>query len=181
MQYLNREELKRLIEAMPEAQYRNRLMVLVAFWHGLRASEVCGLKGKDIRNGYVFVKRLKGSNKTNQVYRYDKDPLLNELVLLAKLEPFVKDNELVFPMTRFGFYKLIRRAAVKAGMGEPGKWVRPHILKHSIIKQSINAGMKLPHVQRMAGHKSLASTGVYSEVDDVEADQELAEAMARAS
>lgn len=175
MQYLNRDELKRLLKAIPDS--RDRLMVLVAFWHGLRASEVINLRGKDIRNGHVYVKRKKGSRKTNQIYQSDSDAMLNEKELLTKLEQLVKDDELLFPMSRFQFYRLMRKAAVKAGMGEPGKWVRPHILKHSMGQQLANKGVHVRNIQRWLGHASLNNTAIYIEVSDETAGQAVAEAM----
>lgn len=179
MQYLNEPELKRLLEAIPNP--RNRLMVLVAFWHGLRASEVTQLRGRDIRSGHIYVERLKGSLTTTQIYQHHVDPLLDERRYLTAIEPTIKDNQLVFPMTRFGLYKLMRRAAVKAGLGARYKKVRPHILKHSIIKQSLNGGANIHYVKRWAGHKNLASTAHYINVDDQEAGLAIGQAMRKAS
>lgn len=176
MEYLNREELKRLLLAIPDD--RERLMVLVSFWHGLRASEAINLRGKDIRNGHVYVKRLKRSKKTNQIYQSDLDPVLDERSFLTNLEPTVKDDDLLFPVDRFRFYYVMRCAAKATGMAGPGKWVRPHILKHSIGQQLANKGLHIRNIQRWLGHANLNNTAVYIEVSDETAGQAVAEAMA---
>jgi integrase len=64
MQHLTMDEIKRLVEAIPNA--RQKLMILVGFEHGLRVSELINLTKEDIRDGYVSVQRLKGSLKTIQ-------------------------------------------------------------------------------------------------------------------
>lgn len=174
MQYLNEPELKRILLAIPDP--RLRLMVLVTFWHGLRASETINLKGRDIQGGYVYVKRLKGSNKTTQAFQTHEDPLLDEATGLTRLARTVRDNEKVFPgKSRFGFYKLMRRAGKRAGFAYSKK-VRPHILKHSIAMQTIHeAGIE--NLQAWLGHKSLSSTGKYLHVTDDEAGAAIGKAI----
>jgi len=126
----------------------------------------------------VYVKRLKRSRKTRQIYQSDSDPLLDEKTLLTKLEPTVKDDDRLFPITRFQFYYIMRCAAKRAGMAEPGKWVRPHILKHSIGQQLANKGVHIRNIQRWLGHANLNNTAIYIEVNDETAGQAVAEAMA---
>ena len=58
-------------------------MILLACRHGLRASEVCGLKlaDVDVKGGSISLQRLKGSLKTVQpLYRHRGQPLLDEVV-----------------------------------------------------------------------------------------------------
>ena len=56
-------------------------MILIAFRHGMRASEVCGLELKDVdlKNGEITIRRLKGSLKTTQpLADLQGQPLLSE-------------------------------------------------------------------------------------------------------
>ncbi len=172
MHYLDRSELKSLLAAIPDD--RNRLMVLVAFHHGLRVSEVINLTGASIRDGHVKVQRLKGSLKTIQPYVRHSDPALDESKGLEELARTVKPSERLFPITRFGADKLMRRAGAKAGL--PVHLCHFHVLKHSVASQSIGkAGIE--NVRQWLGHKSIASTGSYLRVSDQEAAKAISAAM----
>ena len=62
-------------------------MILVAYKHGMRASEVCNLRLDDIdmKNGSIVVERLKGSLRTTQAMTEHRgEPLLNELKALRE-------------------------------------------------------------------------------------------------
>ncbi|MGE0407457.1 MAG: tyrosine-type recombinase/integrase, partial [Candidatus Korobacteraceae bacterium] len=66
MQHLTRDELHSLLHHARAESERDWLMILVAFWHGLRASEVTKLERSQIADGFLTVQRLKGSLKTTQ-------------------------------------------------------------------------------------------------------------------
>jgi integrase len=56
-------------------------MIVLAYRHGMRTSEVCGLKleGVDLKNGQITIRRLKGSLKTTQpLCDQQGEPLLSE-------------------------------------------------------------------------------------------------------
>ncbi len=58
-------------------------MILMAYRHGLRSAEVCGLKLSEVQSGAVSVQRLQGSLKTIQpLYRHLGEPLLDEVLAL---------------------------------------------------------------------------------------------------
>src|SRR3954468_21353119 len=62
-------------------------MIVLAYKHGLRASEVCNLRlgDVDLKNGNLIVERLKGSLRTTQaVTEHRGEPLLNELKALRE-------------------------------------------------------------------------------------------------
>lgn len=172
MQSLTREELKSLIQAVPNP--RQRLMLKVGFHHGLRVSEIIGLDDTNIRDGYVKVQRLKGSMKTIQPFMKDPDPLLDEAEELGELSRTLKAGEKLFPMTRFGVHKLMQRAGKRAGL--PAHKLHPHVLKHSIAMQTIHkAGIE--NVRQWLGHKNISSTGSYLIVSDEVAAVAIAGAM----
>lgn len=108
----------------------------------------------------VHVKRLKGSTETVQPYVWHPDPDLDEshgLAWLAERTMLVPTLRL-FPITRFGYYKLMRKAGEDADIPYYKK-VRPHILKHTIITHILPAG--IDYTREWAGHKSISSTGEY--------------------
>ncbi len=79
MKALTQDEILKVLKAASGP--RDLAMILVAFRHGMRASEVCGLELKDLdlRNGEITIRRLKGSLKTTQpLADVQGQPLLSE-------------------------------------------------------------------------------------------------------
>jgi type 1 fimbriae regulatory protein FimB len=68
---------------------RNWAMILTAFSHGLRASEVCNLNVSDLDRGHLKIKRLKGSKETtHQLVPHCGQPLLDEVKAMKQWLPF---------------------------------------------------------------------------------------------
>lgn len=184
MQHLNLDEVLSLLRAISTVQptgrptvmpaSRQRLMILVSFHHGLRISETINLKGANLTDGFIKVKRLKGSLPTVQPFIAHDNAELDEAKGLRELMQTVKPKERLFPITRFGAYKLLQRAGERANL--PQHLMHPHILKHSIAMQTIKvAGIE--NVRNWLGHKSIASTGEYLKVDGPSAARAIAAAM----
>ena len=79
--FLNPEETLAVLKAARERSTRDWAMILLAYRHALRASEVCGLKLVDIdlKAGSISIRRLKGSLQTVQpLYPHRGRPLLDE-------------------------------------------------------------------------------------------------------
>lgn len=170
MKYLKRDELKRLLNTVESLSPTNgswqRLMFLTAFWHGLRVSEVNSLTGSNIRDGYLTVQRLKKSKKTTQPFVLNKDPELSEYEGLLALAEKAGPDEILFPMTRDGILKLMKRAGKIAGI--PEHKCHPHALKHSIAMVMIKAkGIK--EVQVYLGHVEGKNTMRYLDATEEEA------------
>jgi type 1 fimbriae regulatory protein FimB len=166
MEALTKPELLALLQAARAHSERNWLMILVAFSHGLRVSEVVSLQTDAIADGHIRVRRLKGSNATNQPLLEHDNSLLDERAgFAAFLEPHYGKQRL-FPITRQHFWRLVRRYAKDAGIPERKR--HPHVLKHTIAMQLIHkAGIE--NTRQYLGHKSMASTGAYLKVTDAEA------------
>ncbi len=76
--HLTEKEVERLLKVAKQGRYgqRDHLMVLMAFRHGLRVSELCDLQWTDIefRRGTVHVRRLKGSKDSTHYLEADESP-----------------------------------------------------------------------------------------------------------
>jgi integrase len=123
--------------------HRDSTMILLAYRHGLRVSELVTLEWSqlDMKAGHVLVIRRKGSDDSIQ-------PLTgSELRALRPLQREAEGCRYVFttergsgvPMTTNGFGKMLRHAAESIGMVD----VHPHLLRHG-------CGFKL--VQRRRRH-----------------------------
>lgn len=165
---------------------REWAMILLAYRHGMRASEVCNLRLADIdlKNGSVIVERLKGSLRTTQaVTGHRGEPLLDELKALRdwlRLRPndgsdFVFSSQKGGRLDRSQFFRLFKAIAADAGL--PPEKRHPHALKHSIANHLISANVNLALVKQALGHKSINSTMRYIATTDKAASQATATAL----
>jgi len=69
---------------------------------------------------------------------------------------------------RHTFRKAFQRAVVRAGL-DPAL-VTPHVLRHTAITKLVKAGVDLPTVQRVSGHKTLTMVLRYAHVDGAHID-----------
>jgi integrase len=149
-------------------------MVLVAFWHGLRASEVTALTRDNVQDGFITVQRLKGSNKTvQQLFEHDS-PLLNEKIAIFEFIRNLHGNQKLFPVHRSTFWRLLQKHAKAAGLPAHKRNVK--MLKHSIATQTIHT-IGIENVRQHLGHKSMSSTGEYLKVSDADASAAVARAV----
>jgi integrase len=158
VRYLSREQLRALLETAKSVNHADYLLFLTTYLHGMRASEAVALKRSDIADGFITIRRLKGSLKTTQVLVSSSDPLFDEKTLLEALP-----NGPIFKgYTRHTFSNHMRKLCRIANI--PKHLAHPHVLKHSICMHSIKAA-GIENVRVHVGHKSIASTGHYLKVD----------------
>lgn len=163
MNGLSMVELRALLVEARASSNRDWLMILVAFWHGLRASELVGIKAKDVEDGYLTVKRLKGSLKTKQPLISHKDSMFDERAGLFELLEGMHSNQTLFSVTRGQFWRIVRKHGLAAGLARHK--AHPHALKHTIASQTI-ATAGIENTRQWLGHKSISSTGSYLRVSD---------------
>ena len=163
MEHLSNDEIHAVLSHAKASRERDWLMILVGFWHGLRASEVVAITAGSIVDGHLTAVRLKGSNKTVQPLVSHTDPLLDEARGLFEYASEMHSNQKLFPISRVQFYRLFHRYAIAAGIAVRN--AHPHILKHSIAMQTVD-GAGIENLRVYLGHKSLSSTGMYLKVDD---------------
>lgn len=163
IQSLTKEEILQLLSHAKSCSGRDHLMILLAFQHGLRASEIISLTPRHLADGYLTIQRLKGSLKTTQPLIADENPLLNEREIVSVFKDGMHSRERLFPMCRQTFWRKIQRYAKAIGL--PAHKRNTKMLKHSIAMQTIRlAGIE--NVRTYLGHKSLSSTGAYLRVND---------------
>jgi integrase len=175
LEALSKPELLALLGAARAHSERNWLMILTAFSHGLRASEVVALQTDAIADGHITVRRLKGSLATTQPLLSDLNPLLDERAGLFAFMRNLHGNQKLFPVCRQHFWRLMQRYASEARIPERKR--HPHVLKHTIAMQVIGtAGIE--NTRQYLGHKSMGSTGAYLKVTDAEASAAVQRALA---
>jgi len=157
---LSKPELLAILKAARAHSERDFLMMLVAYCHGLRASEVVAIVKDDLKSGHLQVQRLKRSNMTNQSLHADGNPLLNEREALFDFARNLQGNQRLFPLTRRQFGRIVARHAETAGLAKEKR--HPHMLKHTMGAEIYEKSKDLRLVRMRLGHKSESSSLIYS-------------------
>ena len=136
-------------------------MILVAFRHGLRASEVCGLQWSDVEfeSGTLHLRRAKGGTPAHT--RCSGMSCERCGHSSARPSRLYLRQRTRCPFTVSGLAKLIERAGIEAKM--PFK-VHPHMLRHACGFVLANKGTDTRTLQGYLGHRSIQSTVRYTEL-----------------
>jgi type 1 fimbriae regulatory protein FimB/type 1 fimbriae regulatory protein FimE len=161
--HLTEDEVQALLKTAKQGRngQRDHLMVLMAYRHGLRVSELCDLQWSDIdfKTGTLHVRRLKGSR--DSTHYLDGDEIRPLRSLQRNSGPFVFTTERGGPMSPAGFRKQFARWGVKAKLRFP---VHPHMLRHACGYALANRGMDTRSLQAYLGHASITHTVRYTEM-----------------
>ena len=175
---LTPEELLAVLKVARRRSTRDWAMILLAYRHGLRASEACGMKlaDVDLRSGSLSVHRLKGSLHTVQpLYHHKGQPLLDEVTAMRAWlrERNCDGSDYLFTSQKGGrlhraqFFRIFRACAEAAGL--PLEKRHPHCLKHSLATHLVAGNVNLALVRQCLGHKAISSTMRYVSVGDRQA------------
>ena len=165
-EYLTEAEVETLIAAAKRNRHghRDATMILVAYRHGLRVSELVDLRWDqvDFSTATLHVRRVKrGTPSTHPV-------LGDELRELRRLQreqeatsPFVFTSERGAPFTTAGFARMVERAGVEANLGFKA---HPHMLRHACGYALANKGHDTRALQAYLGHRNIQHTVRYTEL-----------------
>jgi len=180
MTILTPPETLALLKAARKRSTRDWAMILLAYRHGLRASEVCGIKldDVDLKSGSISIRRLKGSLHTIQpIYQHRGQPLLDETAALrAWLRKRSADgSDYLFLSQKGGklgrtqFFRNFQIVAESAGL--PMEKRHPHVLKHSLASHLVAGNVNLALIRQAL------STMAYIGTSDSQAAEALQNAL----
>ena len=164
-EFLTEREVERLMKAAGDNRHghRDATMILLAFRHGLRASELCSMRWEqiDLAHGRLHVVRAK--NGMPSVH-----PLTGtELRALRRLQREQGPGRYVFmsergaPMSAVGFRRMMGRLGKATKMPFS---VHPHMLRHACGFKLANDGQDTRALQHYLGHKNIQHTVRYTEL-----------------
>ena len=164
-EHLTPDEVERLIAAAKTNRYghRDATILLVAFRHGLRASELCELEWSqvDFATTTLHVRRAKNGKPATHPIRGDEMRALRKLQREAPKSTFVFVNERGTPFSPDGFNWLVKRAGQKA---ELPFQVHAHMLRHSAGYKLAGDGHDTRAIQDYLGHRNIGNTVRYTEL-----------------
>lgn len=166
-EYLTPSEMARLVKAagaVGRHGHRDATLLLLAYRHGLRVSELVALRRDqvDLKGGLIHITRKKSGVPSVHPLRGV------ELRALRKIERDYPDGgNYVFlserggPMTTDNVRKLVQRAGQEARLAFP---VHPHMLRHACGYKLANDGVDTRALQHYLGHRNIQHTVRYTEL-----------------
>ena len=142
---------------------RDKAIFLVAYRHGLRASEIGLLQRADVdaKQGRISIHRLKGS--ISAVYPMQPDVLKairSYLRTRTDESPYLFLSNRNVPISRDMLHHLMQTYGAVAGL--PLEKRKFHCLKHSIATHLLDAGADLAFVKDWLGHANIQNTTIYA-------------------
>ncbi|MGE5219422.1 MAG: site-specific tyrosine recombinase XerD [Chloroflexota bacterium] len=172
-QTLSADDMRKLLITPDPAEplgARDQAMLELLYATGLRVSELVQIQLQQInfQGNYLTVKGKGSKVRAVPFGKWARDKLWGyvkrerAILLKGKSSPFLFTNRSGKPLTRQGFWKIIRRYALVAGIE---KRVTPHTLRHSFATHLLEGGADLRSVQAMLGHADISTTQIYTHVD----------------
>lgn len=163
-EYLTEREVERLIKTAaehPVTGARDSTMILMAYRHGFRVSELCALRWSqiDLEMESIHVHRLKRGKPGMQPLGRREIQSLE--ALQAHKAPYVFITYAGTPVKPSTFRKMIGRVGQQAGLGFP---VHPHMLRHACGFKLANDGRDTRAIQSYLGHRNIVHTVTYTEL-----------------
>lgn len=170
---LSKEEVDLLLCQPDPSRHRglrDRAMLEVLYATGLRVSELVGLMIANINLEAGYVRTVGKGSKERMVpmgqkavealkaYLADARP---RLLKKQKGSSYLFLNPRGRPLTRQGFWKIIKAYGLRAGIR---KEITPHRLRHSFASHLLECGADLRSVQVMLGHADISTTQIYTHV-----------------
>ncbi len=162
---LTREEVKRLLSAIPPTRKRDRLIVLLLYGAGLRVSELCNLRRKDVdlERNLIVVRGGKGAkDRVVPIPAFLGDAIRDYLESREDDSEYLivedrrRNKDRLSPKT---VWHLLKKYGERAGVE-----VTPHRLRHSFATHMLENGVDIRAIQELLGHSNLSTTQIYTKV-----------------
>lgn len=166
---LTENEIEMLLSAPDQTELkgcRDRAMLEILYATGIRVSELVELQVDDV-NLQVGILHCRGGKNERIIPIYDeavravKDYIdrVRSMIILDFNEPVLFTNMNGSPMTRQGFWKIIKTYAKQTGIN---KDITPQTLRHSFAAHLLENGAQLNDIKEMLGHSDISSTQMYA-------------------
>ncbi|MGI6595855.1 MAG: tyrosine recombinase [Elusimicrobia bacterium] len=166
---LGKEEIIDLIKKISSRdKLRNLVLIELIYGAGLRVSELTGIKLEDIdfEKGYI---KITGKGNRERMAFLNKNTLaVIDLYLQERANTKFDDSPWLFnnrsgkKISRQSIWKLIKKVSLYLPVE---KNITPHTFRHSFATHLLEGGLDLRIVQELLGHKTLATTEIYTHLN----------------
>ena len=165
-EYLTPDEVTALLKAAKKTgrhAHRNETLILLAFRHGLRVSELVALRWDQIelKRGVLHVTRNKNGTPSTHPVRGPELRALRRVKRDYPDSPYVFNTDRKGPLAAASVRKIVAKAGKLAELGFP---VHPHMLRHACGYKLANDGHDTRAIQQYLGHKNITHTVRYTEL-----------------
>ena len=172
-EFMGEEEVKKFLEAIEESDFkqnsnRNKLIIKVIIFTGIRVSEALNLKRKDItEDGDLFIIRIRGKGNKYRIVmikRHLIEAHLNEIAInYIYKEGYLFINKKGTRLTQAYVSRIVEQILFKAGIRKEKNGA--HMLRHTFATMLYKKQKDLVLVQEALGHASLNTSRIYTHFD----------------
>jgi len=153
---------------------RDRALIELLYATGMRVSELVGVRDADLHLDEHYLTCIGKGNKERLIpigeqasawikrYQSGARPgLVRRQKTGGRTTPRLFLNARGGPLSRVGFWKILKRYGQKAGLP---RMLSPHVVRHSFATHLLERGADLRAIQMMLGHADLSTTQIYTHV-----------------
>ncbi|MES2508028.1 MAG: tyrosine recombinase [Verrucomicrobiota bacterium] len=171
---MNEQDARKLVESITgndPLDRRDRAILELFYASGLRLSELIDarLENLSLEEGWIRVTGKGAKTRLSPVGGAAREALeaylthsRPTLVKTKKTQSHIFLSQLGGPLTRERVWQIVKKRAELAGLGTH---IHPHLLRHSFATHLLNNGADLRVIQEMLGHADIATTQIYTHVD----------------
>lgn len=172
-EFMSEDEVKRFLEAIENAEFksnanRNKLIIKIIIFTGIRVSEALNLKRKDIaEDGELYVIRIRGKGNKYRVVMIKRRLIEAHLDAIAinyiNKEGYLFINKKGTRLTQAYVSRIVEQILFKAGIRKEKNGA--HMLRHTFATMLYKKQKDLVLVQEALGHASLNTSRIYTHFD----------------
>ncbi|WP_321469595.1 tyrosine-type recombinase/integrase [Halarcobacter sp.] len=151
-----------------KALVRDIVIIEVLFTTGMRVSEICSIKQKNInlQTGIIKIKGKGDKERIIQICDNEVKKILREYINLfsnqmEKIDYFLV-NRLANKISEQSVRLMIKKYQKQSGLD---KHITPHMFRHSFATLLLEEGVDIRYIQHMLGHSSISTTQIYTQVN----------------
>ena len=172
-EFMGEEEVKKFLEAIEQSDFkqnsnRNKLIIKVIIFTGIRVSEALNLKRKDItEDGDLFIIRIRGKGNKYRIVMIKRHLIEDHLNAIAinyiNKEGYLFINKKGTRLTQAYVSRIVEQILFKAGIRKEKNGA--HMLRHTFATMLYKKQKDLVLVQEALGHASLNTSRIYTHFD----------------
>ena len=172
-EFMGEEEVKKFLDAIEQSDFkqnsnRNKLIIKVIIFTGIRVSEALNLKRKDItEDGDLFIIRIRGKGNKYRIVMIKRHLIEDHLNAIAinyiNKEGYLFINKKGTRLTQAYVSRIVEQILFKAGIRKEKNGA--HMLRHTFATMLYKKQKDLVLVQEALGHASLNTSRIYTHFD----------------